>query len=483
MDVIEFKNQTVVIPVWSERARFEVDGAAQRKYVGLLFPVWEADTIDFIDCLKFGLDLDYLGADSIKILREQATESRLKDSQNSIREIVAAKAKSSRLVQRMVSLRYLDEIVEYCGGKKDHYLSQNTFSFEGRKIENLRSLSSAWVDLDYYKVDSELCAHLFDDDVAIRSILLVCENENIPIPTQIVRSGRGLLVRWIFTTFVPQQAISRWNLVMSTMCRHFVDFGADPKSMDAAHVFRVLGSVNAKNEQTVREIFSARRVSFDLISDAVLPCKRLTLNQINAVKAHKVGGTGTDISSARDISWHAIDAAKSTSLRSTRWCAGVMGDVLTLIQIRNKKMVGHREFAAFIYLNFKLLSGWKPTFEEYSNDALKVSSLTGDTAFMGEVCAAVKGLWDRFKKGQGAYRYKRATLIELFAIDQEEQSQLKMLRTQNSRAQRKKHADVETVNLCRQLAMCGLKKAEIATLLGVPTRTIRYWCSGYVTAT
>src|SRR3712207_2839356 len=70
--------------------------------------------------------------------------------------------------------------------------------------------------------------------------------EKVPEASFIVLTGRGIAVYWLIEP-VPYMALPLWNAVQKFLLNKLEDVGADPKSIDAARVMRLSGSLNQKS--------------------------------------------------------------------------------------------------------------------------------------------------------------------------------------------------------------------------------------------
>jgi hypothetical protein len=74
---------------------------------------------------------------------------------------------------------------------------------------------------------------------------------SIPTPNIIIFSGRGAVLIWMINA-VTYKALPLWNSVQKYLFKQLEQFGADKKSLDAARVFRIAGSINSKSNKLVR---------------------------------------------------------------------------------------------------------------------------------------------------------------------------------------------------------------------------------------
>jgi len=136
-------------------------------------------------------------------------------------------------------------------GVENVYTSMNTFLTKrkendeqsGRKVENLKQLNALYLDLDCYKIG-----------MTQEQVLYELENGyfgyNIPLPTFVINSGRGLYLIWKIKE--DRNALPRWTSVEKYLFEQCKDFNADPQALDAARILRVPYSVNSKNGETVQ---------------------------------------------------------------------------------------------------------------------------------------------------------------------------------------------------------------------------------------
>ncbi|CAG7838730.1 hypothetical protein CLOHAE12215_00077 [Clostridium haemolyticum] len=123
------------------------------------------------------------------------------------------------------------------------YISPNSFYKPLRRIENVRKLNSLYIDMDYYNMDKlkkltpEQIIYLLDTEYF---------KEKVPEASFIVITGRGIAIYWLIEP-VPYMALPLWNAVQKFLLNKLEDVGADPKSIDAARVMRLSGSLNQKS--------------------------------------------------------------------------------------------------------------------------------------------------------------------------------------------------------------------------------------------
>ncbi|MCZ8548053.1 hypothetical protein OOJ09_28080 [Mesorhizobium qingshengii] len=163
----------------------------------------------------------------------------------------------------------------------DIYISQH--AFHGRRlIAHLAALGACYVDIDYM---TQAAWAGRSPSVVLGAIQIELEDEGLPQPSYVLNSGRGLLLVWLHE-LLPRRALPRWNRVQQRLAEALKSFGADKRALDAARVFRLVGSVNSKAEWERRKVSMIwcqgspempTRYLFDTLADEVLRFTRCEL--------------------------------------------------------------------------------------------------------------------------------------------------------------------------------------------------------------
>ncbi|MDB5530752.1 MAG: hypothetical protein JWR51_3855 [Devosia sp.] len=180
-------------------------------------------------------------------------------------------------------------------GEADVYVSMNSFWGHRRRISSVKNIGAAFVDVDYRKrVRWEDSA----PEAVFWSAMRVLDERNMPAPSYAVSTGNGLCLVWLHS-WLPAQALPRWNAVQSHLAEALADFGADRKALDAARVFRIIGSKNARAKDWRNEIVRPVYVrgdperlrqdayDFDDLADEILPLRRAELRSLQAERARR----------------------------------------------------------------------------------------------------------------------------------------------------------------------------------------------------
>ena len=159
----------------------------------------------------------------------------------------------------------------------------------------LAALNVLALDLDYRTMPQ--WRGVAPEKVA-QAVMTAAQRFGLPLPSVVIDTGRGLAVLWLINE-LPAAAEPRWRPAQRCLIELFSTFGADRSCGDAARIFRIPETVNAKCGRTVTVLDgSLRRYDFDALADAVYTAAgrptRAELGQRKARKAERqakpVGG-------------------------------------------------------------------------------------------------------------------------------------------------------------------------------------------------
>ena len=138
-----------------------------------------------------------------------------------------------------------DEFVEKYDNE-NIYFSMNRFKVTSRRQENLLEITSLWSDIDYYKTD-------YTKEQVIGQIEIMIEDREIPRPTFIVDSGRGIYLIWKIQR-VPKEALMRWKRIMEYFQEKLEYLGADARCIEPSRILRMNGSIHQGTKKVVSTI-------------------------------------------------------------------------------------------------------------------------------------------------------------------------------------------------------------------------------------
>jgi hypothetical protein len=161
--------------------------------------------------------------------------------------------------------------------EQDTWISQAEFYAPTRRLVHLSKLGLLFTDLDTYKLNINA-----GPEQQAELLLRLCEEVELPEPSLIVFSGRGLQAKWLLQTALPQAALPRWNAVQCVINERLQSFGADARALDASRVLRLVQTVNTKSGEVVRVLhYSDIRYDFDVLAKQILPFDRRTRKPVS----------------------------------------------------------------------------------------------------------------------------------------------------------------------------------------------------------
>ena len=373
----------------------------------------------------------------------------------------------------------------------DSYMSQATFFRPNRRLVNLWHLPLCFVDLDTY---STAYGKLHEGplSLAVRQRLT---DEGIPPASLVVHSGRGLYLKWLLKSPLPQAALPRWNAVQRELVSRLADLGADPKARDASRVLRLVATCNTKQPDPelrkvrvlwVEEADGAPLLhDFERLAEAVLP---FTRKEAAAIEADKPSGRVIQFKQGGEAEQQAL----RFSYETLHWDR--VTDIRKLRELRGPIAEGGREMFVFLMLNELAKSGQvNPHNFQYETVALarECESFVKDSDWSRSTFSTLyrrvkEHMAGQYGRGQGLYRYKNATLIEQLEITPDEERHMKTListrekydrKNERRRAPRREARGFEARRVERakkivELHRAGLSLRQIAVVLGCHYSTV-----------
>lgn len=322
------------------------------------------------------------------------------------------------------------------GEEEDLYFSQNTFTKCSRRIEHISEITSNYVDIDYYTKG-------FTKEQALGNIELLVNDGEIPRPTFIIDSGRGLYAIWHIKR-VPKQALALWRTFQQYLYEKLEYIGADRMSLDAARVLRVDGSINSKAQKKV-EIISHCPLRYDLHT--------LEKHYLPEIFTRKKKSKDKRKSRSKILYFY-----NQYSLYYER-----ITDIVKLCQLRSYdlKPYHQRELILFLYRYWGCCYTNNP--KQALEDVLDLNSQFKEPLPQHEVKRATKSAEKAYSERR--YNYNNQSLIELLGIDDVEQIHLKtIIGTKEKYARKNKKRN--KARRCK-LGLTQREKQKLGTILNI----------------
>lgn len=166
----------------------------------------------------------------------------------------------------------IEQAIKYVAALRGHadvYVSNNRFR-GWRNTGNLLGLCALYVDIDFYRTGfanhspEQVCGLVLDR----------LGDLNVPAPSLIMFTGRGLQVLWRHSA-VPAAALPRWRACQRHLHEVLEDLGADPAALDPTRLFRLARTYNSKSWELARPLWCRDGLhTFDFLADEILPLTR-----------------------------------------------------------------------------------------------------------------------------------------------------------------------------------------------------------------
>lgn len=368
--------------------------------------------------------------------------------------------------QRPYRLSQLEWVLGHVRKDVDTYMSQAFFSRPCRRALHVAWLTHAYVDLDLYKLP--LPPNPGDAGILLR---LFCNDEGIPEPSLIVFSGRGVYLKWMWSSPLPRAATGRAVAVNKALVRRFTAWGADPAAVDVSRILRVVGTTNSKSGEAARVLWQAERngqvltYDFDMFADEILP---FTLEQVRGFR---------DAAETRKAELHVLSqergrrqaqrervAAGRKAFSAEDWCWGVVEDLRRLAQIRHGGTVSYVDEqragakagpdlfghigACHLARVIPAAQLW-PEMQAWARIILPAEYVRGDylrhsSTLLSQARAAAAGetVQRRGRASSPVYAYKAPTIIERLEITPGEMREMTRLIDKDEKRRRDREATI-----------------------------------------
>ncbi len=239
---------------------------------------------------------------------------------------------NGRMMQKPYNLDQLEYVLTHISNDRDTYMSQGFFSKPCRRVLFIETMTHAYVDLDIYKGASCLEPWMTKQQIA-QAILCFCDDNQIPVPSAIISSGRGIYLKWYWSNPIPRAAAGRAVAVNRQLVSMFGEWGADPACVDMSRILRVVGTVNTKNNQPVELLHQTEAdgkvltYDFEMFADEVLPFTMEQIRGFRQAQKEKYETRGEVILLAQERARERLKAGNRKAFNKYDWCWGVVEDI------------------------------------------------------------------------------------------------------------------------------------------------------------
>lgn len=440
---------------------------------------------------QIGLPTSMLDAVKLYLVPPFAGEGTSSDSQKVKRREFFAflfRDQSSKIHQHMILRDELSDYIKTIDSNSDCWLCPNSFYRLRRGNAFISRMGAIYVDLDYYKTKR------FKDctpEQVIQSLHIYCHEEDIPRPSYIKSSGRGLQILWIFERAIPAKAMSRWRAVEKHFCQLLAPFGSDPAATDPARMLRLEGTINKKNRCYCQPLYierefdgSVTKYNFEYL------CEWLPEKTREAFRKKK----------QKEFADNKEKKERKRARRTgTPWFVQVSHDLDKLINRRKRTSEGLRMLTLFWHMNFLALARRVSVEHFYSRARAEAKKIDSSWTYSDQ---ELKTLYERFKayveqklkiddKGRRRlmlYTPASNTLIQALCISDDELREMPSLQ-RRGRQPRKPPSGLtmsdrtaraaDRQGQARKLRDAGKSIREIARLVGCSKSAVQRYLAGY----
>jgi hypothetical protein len=440
------------------------------------------------------------------------------------------KQPGARVHQTAYKLEHLPEALANLDLSGDVWISQNEFFWPDRKLIHVARMPVCFLDVDTYKVAALAgCS----PEVACARLLQAFADQNVPEPSLVLFSGRGLQLKWVLEQPASSRAVPRWQAVQRQLCAQFASWGADSKALDISRVLRLEGSFHSGSREQVRVLHRAsvptlgalRRHdglvvhAFDVLADTLLPFTRHELEERRRQEAEERAGWDArrEERAARTSMLTVIPGGKAErrgSLANLRpfvrselaWDR--IADVRKLFQLRgwtSGAPEGQRDVPVYLCASFlaearlakDVRAELVPLVRELAPTWTQAEINSCIASVMGRAQATARGETVKFR-GRDVpplYWHRNATLIDRLGITPEEERQMATIISKTEKARRacerqraKRRADGAVPRddylqsaapkrvQVQALRNRGLSLRGISAELGIPLTSVQRYC-------
>lgn len=379
----------------------------------------------------------------------------------------------------------IKEIIEEKENETDVFITPNTMYIPQRNSNNIRQFRALYVDIDDIENDQLYVGY---------QVMELAEKGDIPKPSMIVNSGRGLHIYWRIQN-APYSAIYTWQNIEDMLIYRLKHLGADSRATDSSRVLRLPNTINSKNNEMAYIMYIDNSIEYSMFD-----LKENYLNKHKKNEIHKAKKNNSKLINNLFFNSYSLHMTRSR-------------DILKLCELRKYDLKGHRNMILHCY------AYWQGIYirdkEELSKVVNQLNSMFKQPLNDSEVRAILRSVpkaIDKFidyeqglivgkqkkvtknMKNKPGYWYKNETLIEQLCITGPEMEKLETIistdekyrrknlkrRPRNNEGLTKKQEEIKALeNKIKDLKNKGFTNSEIMSKLNISRRTLyRYLSTG-----
>ena len=357
---------------------------------------------------------------------------------------------------------YIDDVVSGYEGYYDIYSTPNTFkSVESRAESNLLQLRMLWCDIDNVENIEE----------TIKQIDILVKANKIPRYHKVIYTGGGIHIKWVIKDYA---GTNKTNLIVWKKLQYYINnellkLGADLKAIATTQPLRVVGTVNSKYENVVKELIDNDIKEYDLydLYNKYLPYDR-SKKKPKAKKKSRVSLM-----------------QNSYNLNCSRF-----NDLKKILKLREYDIEGCRNAFMMLYGTYYILSTGSSSDKvmkelECVSSKIKAKGRTSQS----ELRTIIR---NGYKRADNLILPKNETIINMLNISDEEQRELstiisiyikrerdrdtKKINRRNKEGLTKREQQKEdAIEKIKELKIKGYKYKEIAEKLEISIDTVKYY--------
>lgn len=353
----------------------------------------------------------------------------------------------------------------------DVFISMNTFYINKRNVDSLKRINALYVDIDCYKVG-------LSKDSVLGMLREYYFDTEIPQPTFIIDSGRGLYLIWKLRN-EDRNALPRWKRVQEYLIDKLKEFGADSACKDAARILRMPFTYNTKS-QTYAAILDFNDLTYSVldIQKEYGIMSSSSKSKYSGAATKKMCSYASELALKLNVELPDFNDYIATkewiskmkpSITGTKMCYILQGyckDIEVLFSSLRKGADCKREIALFLY---RLFTYYLTKDKDIALEkTLELNAALSCPFKRQYVIRATQSAERKIDKGD-TYHYKKSTIIDILEITDAEMESLTYLVHDGQRKKRKKvnnrKAYLRRLNIKGELTKAEKKKKRLDDII------------------